>query len=554
MGAWDTPPTPEEMKAVAPSGDPWATPPTPEEVQSSRVGMGDVQASPSSFPDTSNVPVGALTGDPATDRRIAEAAAASGGRHSATPRDTAGLALLTAGGLASLIPGVGPAIGGGALTSAGMKLGDPGASASDVAASAAGGGAVGGGIYKGLPLVADLLGAAAQKVAPRLHQGALEWGRKALTGNAGAISVKKPLSEEAVQAAYDTGAIKPFGAIQGTAERLGVTREALGEEYAQIVAALEAKGVTGPNAILLAKKMVEEGKQVAAKSLGSPAPGMFRSVAEELSGKVDPTPFAPKRLGLSQAEDMKRTLQQAARGEYVKEGPTSLAGEAKKDLASMLRQAVEDSVAEQAGKAPVEAAAFVPVKQRLGSIIEASTAADTAAARAARNQKFGLGSKVLAGGTLATGNVPGAAATLFAADAARTRGPSTMGWAYNKAAGGAESLAEYLARTRLRDVSAPVGTSTAAATGDFAAGRFQLAGATAGDTQRSGTPEQSAAAESATKPPNHLEAIRANPRAAPYRALFERAAQESPGAASRLHAELYEKDPNYRAAVSEVSK
>lgn len=305
--------------------------------------------------------------------------------------------------------------------------------------------AIGGGAAAALPFPGGA--PVAPSMAERLRSVATDQGRKVLTGNSAPMGTRKPLSEGAIRAAYDTKAIGPLTTVEKAAERLGVTREAIGQKYGDIIEALEARGVKGPNAILLARKLAAEADTIEVQSLGSPAPGMYRDVSLELQGlrqgmhgptagvpKVNPAPFADKRLALSQAEAMKRTLQRAAKGEYVKEGPQSLSGEAKTDLASIMRQAVEDAVEQQAGQAPAEAAAFVPVKRQLGAIIEASTAADRAAARAANRQTFGLGSKVMGAGALASGNLPAAIGTMIASKVLRDRGPSLVGYSAHKAA------------------------------------------------------------------------------------------------------------------------
>ncbi|WP_242394858.1 hypothetical protein [Anaeromyxobacter oryzisoli] len=286
-----------------------------------------------------------------------------------------------------------------------------------------------------LPLAGAAWGAAkgalGRTLIPRLRDIAVAQGRKVLTGNTAPLATRKPLSPEAVRVAYEEGAIGPFGTVEKAAEKLGASREAVGDQYGQIIDALAAKGVTGPKAQDLAAQLVAEATATEGRTLGSPTPGLFRSTADELTSK--PTDAAGY-LGLAQAENMKRTLQQAARSEYVKEGPQSLAGEAKTGIASRLRQAIEDAVSSQASKAPEEAAAFEPVKERLSRIIEASNAANRGAARAANRQTHGLGAKVMASGALAHGGAPEAAVTLAASTAARNRLPATLGWLANTTA------------------------------------------------------------------------------------------------------------------------
>jgi hypothetical protein len=316
------------------------------------------------------------------------------------------------------------------------------------AATAAAAGTVLGGLGAGVLPNPGVL-APAKTAAERLRETAINQGRKVLTGNAAPMATRKPLSEEAIQAAYDVKAIRPFGTVEKAAERLGVAREVAGDEYARLIADLEAKGVTGPNASKLAADLLQEAERSRSTTFTSvdPGPGAMSDIAYELLGlqkgmhgvkRVQPkalTGAAPGGdLPLSVAEDLKRTLQHAAQAEYVKEGPKSLAGASKTKLASRLRQSVEDAVTDQASLAPAEAAAFEPVKRQVGALIEASTAADRGAARAANRQTFGLGSKVLAGGALASGNVPGAVATMLGATALRNRGPATLGWAANTGA------------------------------------------------------------------------------------------------------------------------
>lgn len=319
----------------------------------------------------------------------------------------------------------GAAVGGalGAVTGAGNA-----STLADVPGEAFRGGGVGLVGGAALPAAGAAVSEGLAGLRSKAAEMALAQGRKALTGNAGTISVKKLLSPEAVDAAYEVGAIRPGASVKGISERLGVAREAVGDEYGQIVRALEASGVEGPKASRLALWLSDEARQMV--QTANPVPGMFRDLASEVA--AEPVAQATGRLPLSVAEMIKRNLQNAARSEYVKEGSTSLAGEGKMVLASRLRQAVEDAIGAQASRAPAEAASFVPVKQRLGALIEADTAASTAAARAARRSNIGLIPAIAASGGLASGGPAAAAAAGAAAKVATTRGPATIGWAANR--------------------------------------------------------------------------------------------------------------------------
>lgn len=87
-----------------------------------KVGMGDVQAAPSAFAGTGNVPVGLQTGDPATDVRIAQNLAVRGYRKNLTPGDALRAGAVAAGALVpEALPGVAGAAVSGGLFGGGMS-------------------------------------------------------------------------------------------------------------------------------------------------------------------------------------------------------------------------------------------------------------------------------------------------------------------------------------------------------------------------------------------------------------------------------------------------
>jgi len=101
------------------------------DIQPSGLGMGDVQGVPSANPalapprTTANIPVAAMTGDPETDRRIADAARAAGQTQPITGKTALDLLLLSAGAAAPEVAGpvLGGALGGGLGTYATTKGG-----------------------------------------------------------------------------------------------------------------------------------------------------------------------------------------------------------------------------------------------------------------------------------------------------------------------------------------------------------------------------------------------------------------------------------------------
>lgn len=146
-----------------PKPDPWA-----EFAPASRprLGMGDVQAAPSSVASTANVPIGAQTGDPATDLHIAQNLAARGYRAALTPGDALRAGAAAAGlGLAAL-PGAPALIGSGAMLSGATSEADTiGGAAMDAAKGGAGAALLGG--------AGRVIGAGARKLlAPIARKGA----------------------------------------------------------------------------------------------------------------------------------------------------------------------------------------------------------------------------------------------------------------------------------------------------------------------------------------------------------------------------------------------
>jgi hypothetical protein len=267
--------------------------------------------------------------------------------------------------------------------------------AGDTALGAAAGGVVGG----ALPAAGEGLRRGAARLASAAGDKMVELGRKALSGVGTPLAARKPISEGAVRQAVEEGAIRPLSTIKGIESRLMDLAEKHGADYGAILAELERAGVKGPNAVLLARRLADEAAAAKSTSLGSARPAMLLRASRELPSKVSDVPFADKRLGLMQAEQIKRGLQQEARKEYDKIArQMTTAGETKMELAGHMRRGIEDAIEEQASKAPEAAAAFRPVKAREARTLEALRAAEEGAARAARRKPFSLSSTVAGAG------------------------------------------------------------------------------------------------------------------------------------------------------------
>lgn len=310
--------------------------------------------------------------------------------------------------------------------------------AQDAAATAIGGAAV--------PIAMRAAGAVGSRAAPLLDLIGNRFGRRVLSGGATPLTVKAPLSPEALDAAHEAGAFKPWGTTRSAANAIEGARETTGAEYGRIVRELEAAGVQGPDIPRLAQEYLARGASARANTLNPAVPRVFDSVAEQLQEQAR-VPYAQGQgpLALGQSENMKRSAQGMAKSAYQQMLPTEL-GDAHTESASMIRQAVEDAVERQSYLAPRAAADFVPIKQRLGPLIEAGNAADRGAVMADRKHAFSL-IDLLAATAGGHGDPLKSAGVALGSKALRTFGPSAATWALKGGANVAGGIANIPAST-----------------------------------------------------------------------------------------------------------
>jgi|GEM_PF-2854897 len=268
----------------------------------------------------------------------------------------------------------------------------------------------------------------------------LKQGRRVLQGGASPMNaLQREVSKEAVEEVGS--AFRPLGTTVGTDARVEAMREEVGNQYGSIITSLKANGFTGPDAEALAKKMAVEGRSIASGNTNPAVRSVYDSEAGALRAQEPASPgaspdFTVKRdsngaLALDQAEDLKRSLQARAKYNRVNVAETPQ-NDARKEVASMYREANEDAIDRQAAasndsRTQAIAAQFIPVKQQLGRLIEAGDALDKGVAQAAR-RSGSLHSSIAAAPALASGNYLGAAKSMFADALWRERGPSTVAW------------------------------------------------------------------------------------------------------------------------------
>jgi hypothetical protein len=345
-----------------------------------------------------------------------------------------------------------------------LTQGNVGGAAADTALGAG----VGGATAAVMPSLLKLAGRAASGVAKKADEMFIDRGRKVLQGGSTLTGQgKKAISPEAVRAAGDVGAFKPLGNTQGAYEKVDAARGAVGDIYGRIVKSLEANGIKGPKAQALAQELASGGRLAEMDTMNAAVPQVWRENAERLTASRQLPSGAtqdiiPKdaagHLSLTRAENLKRSLQQQAKYNRLNLAETEQ-NEARKGVASTIRQGVEDEIAQQMPGASPQVQAigsmFVPVKKQLGLLIEAGDAAEKAASQQMKRTNS-LHHAVAMGPALAHGNLLAAAKAAGAESLIRNRGPSTTAWASRKVARAIPWLRQRALVQALQEPAAPL--------------------------------------------------------------------------------------------------
>lgn len=326
------------------------------------------------------------------------------------------------------------ALAGGATGAAQGALAGAGDSEANTAGGVAGdatkGGLLGGTVGTALPYAGALLKRAlarpANAVGNWLKEKAIDQGRRVLTNGADSLSTRNKVRDDAVEEAIRERGIVPFGTTKGTLERLQGTSAKQYSAYNQVVEQLAERGVRGPDAEAIAQKLLAEASDLESNTLNESLPELYRRAASQVVQKTG-NPKAP-RLGLVQSENLKRSAQDMADYGRIEETP---ANEVYRDIATIFRKGNEEAIDEQTAKSAdaglrALGSQFVPVKQKMGRLIEATSAAKRGAARGA--QRSAIGPKEIAAGmtAAASGNLQAVPAAMAATKAANTRIPSAV--------------------------------------------------------------------------------------------------------------------------------
>lgn len=324
------------------------------------------------------------------------------------------------GGVALPLPGgagMAKAIGTGAAYGLGKSEADLGEGEyiKALVDTAIGAGAGGLGGVVGERVVAPVARTMASPLARGLERLGLSQGRRVLTNGADSLSSRLPVSDDAVREALESRAIRPGETTEGVLGSLERLTERTGGRYARIIEELERRGISGPRATEVADELLRRAERLEPETMNPALPAELRTQAERVLEKPAPAWASPtmqaqgprtESLRLSQAESLKRSLQDQARYGRVEETPLN---EVRRQAASVLREANEDAITRGAAQsqdpeAQALAREFVPTKRRLGRLIEARDAAERGATRAAQRSSGLLPGKLELAGAAATHN------------------------------------------------------------------------------------------------------------------------------------------------------
>lgn len=364
-------------------------------------------------------------------------------------------------GVSSLLPGAAP--GNLAKMGAGqrlMRLGASGAATGAVNGMGSTNEATAEGIAReGLKgaaygLGGSALGFAAGKESPTLLRAAgqnlqkrgVDNARQVLLNGADSLS-RRQTSDAAVREALNSKAIGYLGTTEKAYGKLSALTEQQGKVYGEILDTLERNGVRGPDA----RKLADQFVSMAADEFGNS--GRNKAVTNKLLGEgmnVEALAGRDGKLGLKQAENVKRALQDEARNEYGKAGGVSRVGDAKMTSARLLKEGVEDAIeqagVERGGIVGEVAETFKPVKGRLGRLIEARNASERGLQKVQGRSNPAIPGAFEIAGAMASGQ-PGVLLAAPLRSVAKNRLPAFMAQAEYDLGAGANALARRAMRS-----------------------------------------------------------------------------------------------------------
>jgi hypothetical protein len=309
-----------------------------------------------------------------------------------------------------------------------------------------------------------VMGPLLRKARAGLEAGAVGLGRRVLQGGSDLAGARfKEVPAEAILEALRSGAIVPMGTTGGAFKRLERMASERGAGYAALLQDLEDMGFKGPEVAPLVESLLSRADEMARNTITSGAPaGVLRRAGENLDdiarGGRNMAGPPVDSIPLTQADEIKRAAQSEAKYGLLSDTPVN---ESKKEVASQVRQAIEDAIETQGAQFPADsieraqAEAFVPVKRQLARTIAARNLAEKGNTRVSGRNAVGLREALmgamLSGGGVAAGGAPvesliGGLGTAAALSMAGRRLPSTGASALYQGSKAARSLADAAAR------------------------------------------------------------------------------------------------------------
>lgn len=193
----------------------------------------------------------------------------------------------------------------------------------------AGGGVVAEGVRAGVPWLRRL----AVRNTKEAIQGQSDIG----------AATRKPMRDESAAQMLDDGQLRAFDNVEDIHNRIVPRADEEGARLGAIIRDLEARGFEGPRARVIAEELVRRGESLTNRISSDKSPA--KVYLDEAANVLAAERANGGTLGVRQAENIKSSIQ--GRAPFAKLESTER-GDALKDSSRVVRQAVEDSLFEQA--------------------------------------------------------------------------------------------------------------------------------------------------------------------------------------------------------------
>lgn len=184
----------------------------------------------------------------------------------------------------------------------------------------------------------------ARLAIPWLRRLAVRNTKEAIQGQSDiGAATRKPMRDESAAQVLDDGQLRAFDNVEDIHNRIVPQADAEGEALGRIIRDLEARGFEGPRARVIAQELTRRGESLNNRISSDKSPA--KVYTDEAASILAAERANGGTLGVRQTENIKSSIQ--GRAPFAKR-ESSERGDALKDASRVVRQAVEDSLFEQA--------------------------------------------------------------------------------------------------------------------------------------------------------------------------------------------------------------